>query len=53
MNKKVNGVITALKGRKGVGSKKGESLLGIVEKLSAKRKASAEKKEGMGGCGKK
>ena len=34
------GVMTALKGRKGFGSKKGVSLLKIVQKLTAKRKAS-------------
>ena len=31
--------MTALKGRKGFGSKKGVNLLGIVQKLTAKRKA--------------
>jgi hypothetical protein len=52
---KTTGVMTALKGRKGFGSKKGEALLGIMAKLSAKRKAVNDKKtgEGVGGCGKK
>jgi len=36
---KSKGVMTALKGRKGFGSKKGVNLLAIVQKLSAKRKA--------------
>lgn len=36
---KTKGVMTALKGRNGFGSKKGVALLGIVQKLSAKRKA--------------
>ena len=36
---KTAGVMTALKGRKGFGSKKGVALLGIVKKLTAKRKA--------------
>lgn len=35
---KTVGVIAALKGRKGFGSKKGVSLLSIVQKLSNKRK---------------
>lgn len=41
---KTTGVMTALKGRTGFGSKKGVNLLGIVQKLSAKREAM--KKEG-------
>jgi hypothetical protein len=36
---KTKGVMAALKGRKGFGSKKGVNLLGIVQKLTAKRKA--------------
>jgi len=36
---KTKGVMTALKGRKGFGSKKGTALLGIVKKLTEKRKA--------------
>jgi hypothetical protein len=36
---KAKGVMTALKGRKGFGSKKGVALLAIVQKLTAKRKA--------------
>ena len=47
---KSKGVMTALKGRKGFGSKKGVALLGIVQKLTEKRKAM---KDGSGGCGKK
>lgn len=43
MDTKTRGVMTALKGRKGFGSKKGVNLLGIVKKLSAKRKAMGEK----------
>jgi hypothetical protein len=50
MNSKATGVMAALKGRKGFGSKKGVNLLGLVKKLSAKRKAM---KDGSGGCGKK
>lgn len=42
---KTAGVMTALKGRKGFGSKKGVALLGIMAKLSAKRKAVNDKKE--------
>lgn len=41
--------MSALNGRKGFGSKKGKALLGIVEKLSARRK----EKMGKGGCGTK
>jgi hypothetical protein len=36
------GVMAALKGRKGFGSKKGVSLLGIVQKLSKRRKEKGE-----------
>jgi hypothetical protein len=43
MDKKNTGVISALKGRKGLGSKKGVSLLSIVQKLTKKRK---EKEKG-------
>jgi hypothetical protein len=42
---KTKGVMTALKGRKGFGSKKGVNLLGIVQKLSAKRKSMKGEKE--------
>ena len=42
---KTKGIMTALKGRKGFGSKKGISLLGIVQKLTAKRKAKAASEE--------
>jgi hypothetical protein len=38
---KTKGVMTALKGRSGFGSKKGVALLGIVQKLSEKRRAMA------------
>ena len=43
-SQKSSSVIEALKGRKGFGSKKGVSLLGLVKKLSAKRAASKEGK---------
>lgn len=46
MNKKAAGVMSAIKSRKDFGSKKGAGLLGIVEKLSAKRKAANAKKSG-------
>lgn len=36
---KTTGVMTALKGRTGFGSKKGVNLLGIVQKLTDKREA--------------
>lgn len=36
---KTKGVMDALKNRSGFGSKKGVALLGIVKKLTAKRKA--------------
>ena len=39
---KTTGVMAALKGRSGFGSKKGVSLLGIVQKLTKKRAASKE-----------
>lgn len=45
---KTKGVMTALKGRTGFGSKKGVNLLGIVQKLTEKRKAI---KDGAGGPG--
>lgn len=45
---KTKGVMTALKGRTGFGSKKGVNLLGIVQKLTAKREAM---KNGDGGPG--
>ena len=45
MDKKTTGVMTALKGRKNFDAKKGVSLLGIVQKLSKKRKAAMGKKE--------
>lgn len=40
---KATGVMTALKGRTGFGSKKGVNLLGIVQKLTAKREAAGGK----------
>lgn len=43
---KIKGVISALKNRSDFGAvKKGVSLLGIVQKLTEKRKASSEKVE--------
>lgn len=39
MADKTTGVMTALKGRSGFGSKKGGALLAIMAKLTAKRKA--------------
>lgn len=45
---KTKGVMTALKGRKGFGSKKGIALLGIVQKLTAKRKNAGSDKEEEG-----
>ena len=45
---KKEGVMAALKGRKGFGSKKGVALLGIVQKLSAKRKALKDGKKDSG-----
>lgn len=39
MNEKAKSVMGALSGRKGLGSKKGVNLLGIVAKLTKKRKA--------------
>lgn len=39
---KTEGVMTALKGRKGFAPKKGVSLLGIVEKLTKKRAAAKD-----------
>lgn len=47
-SKKTEGVMEALKSRKGFESKKGVSLLGIVKKLSNKRKALKEDKEEKG-----
>jgi hypothetical protein len=44
---KAKKVMTAIKDRASVGVKKGVSLLGIVQKLSKKRQASAD---GKGGC---
>ena len=46
---KTKGVMTALKGRKGFGSKKGVNLLGIVQKLTKKREKI--KSDGEGGPG--
>ena len=40
--KKVNKVMSALKGRDDVGSKKGVSLLSIVQKLTENRKTSGD-----------
>lgn len=48
---KAKGVMTALKGRTGFGSKKGVALLGIVQKLTEKRKEMKGKKDGEGGPG--
>jgi hypothetical protein len=45
MSDKAKGVMAALKGRKGLGSKKGVALLGLVKKLSAKRKGMKEAKK--------
>lgn len=39
---KTKGVMTALKGRASFGEKKGVNLLGIVQKLTNKRKAEKE-----------
>jgi len=50
INNKVKGVMNALKDRSGIASKKGVNLVGIVQKLAAKRKAM---KDGAGGSGKK
>ena len=46
---KSKGVMTALNGRKGFGSKKGVALLGIVQKLTKKREE-LKAKDGSGGC---
>lgn len=43
---KTSGVMAALKGRSGLETKKGVNLLGIVQKLTEKRKALSEKEEG-------
>jgi hypothetical protein len=43
MNKKVDGVMSALKGREKLNPKKGKALFGIIAKLSKKRE---EKKKG-------
>ena len=53
MKNKAAGVMSALKGRKNIASKKGKALFGIIAKLSEKREAAKGKKGGMGGCGKK
>ena len=50
MMDKKGGIMAAIKNRKGLAPKKGVNLMGIVEKLTAKRKA---KMSGVGGCGKK
>lgn len=39
---KTSGVMAALKGRSGLETKKGVNLLGIVQKLTEKRKALSE-----------
>ena len=44
MDEKSKGVMTALKGRRNFGSEKGPSLLGIVQKLTKKRRAMEGKK---------
>jgi hypothetical protein len=53
MDKKIKRVLTALKGRKGVAHKKGVNLLGIVQKLTAKRKAVEGKAHELGESPKK
>jgi hypothetical protein len=44
-SKTTSGVMDALKGRKGFASKKGVSLLAIVQKLTKRRKERNAKKE--------
>ena len=44
MDKKIEGVMDALKGREDFSPKKGVNLLGIVQKLTEKRKAIEKKK---------
>lgn len=43
MDKKIEGVMDALKERDSFSSKKGVNLLGIVQKLTAKREAAGKK----------
>ena len=45
-NTKTKGIMTALKGRNGLESKKGVSLLGIVQKLTKKRESMGENTSG-------
>ncbi len=50
MADKSKSVMAAIKGRKGVAPKKGVALLGIMQKLTAKRKAAnGDVKDGKGG----